>query len=159
VFADLGTPSDVIDKVSGEVVSKYTTEPFFAFHEVSFPPMDLSIYYNYSSSSPQSNSFEDSETGSIVIDLPILTNYTFLNAARLPNLRAMVGLPNASATHDIPGIFRRYRLPDFTKTNRTANGTIVSRPAVLDFEIEYKTGNIELPRINQAYNNKPYRYS
>ena len=159
MFADLGTLSDVIEKVSGEVVSKYTTEPFFAFHEVSLPPVDVSTYYNHSPSSRQSNSFEDPETGSIVIDLPILMNYTFLNAARIPNLRAVVGVPNATATHDIPGIFRRYRLPDFTKSNRTANGTIISRPAVLDFEIEYKTGNIELPRINQAYNNRPYRYS
>jgi torulene dioxygenase len=88
-----------------------------------------------------------------------MQDYSFLDAARIPNLRAHMGQPNKTAKHDIPGTFRRYRLPKYANATRCPNGTIETRPAVLDFEIPYKTGNIELPRINQAYHGKPYRYA
>jgi hypothetical protein len=107
----------------------------------------------------QINSFEDHETGSIVIDIPVQPDYSFLEASRLANLRANVGRLNASAKHDIPSTFRRYRLPDYANTTIAANGTSLPRRAILDFEIEYKTGNIELPRINQAYHGKAYRFA
>ncbi len=125
----------VIHKATGRVTAKYTTETFFAFHQV--------------------NSFEDKETGSIIIDIPTMPTYEFLEATRLENLRTYVGLANDSATHDIPGTFRRYRLPDYAHTNCP----IMTRSAVLEFEIEHKVGNIELPRINQAYYGKAYQYA
>lgn len=88
-----------------------------------------------------------------------MPNLDFLEAARLSNLRAHVGQPNATAKHDIPGIFRRYRLPGYADSSpRGENGTLVAREAVLDFEMEHTEGNIELPRINLKYLGKPYRY-
>ncbi|OBT71104.1 hypothetical protein VF21_09515 [Pseudogymnoascus sp. 05NY08] len=127
----------VIDKVKGGVVAKYTSETFFAFHEI--------------------NSFEDSD-GSIVIDLPAMKTNAFLEAARLKNLRTYVGHHNATAPHDLPGTFRRFRLQDYAH-GILANGTLITRPAVTDFELDFKSGNIELPRFNQAYHGKPYRYA
>lgn len=107
----------------------------------------------------QINSFEDPEDGSIVIDLPFMADYSFLEAARLPNLRANVGRLNTSAKHDIPGTFTRFRLPGYDQPSNNTNGTIVARPAVVDFVINHKTGNIELPCINQAYHGKDYQYA
>ncbi|KFX98243.1 hypothetical protein V490_02393 [Pseudogymnoascus sp. VKM F-3557] len=127
----------VVDKVKGGVIAKYTSETFFAFHEI--------------------NSFEDSD-GSIVIDLPVMKTNAFLEAARIKNLRTYVGHPNATAPHDLAGTFRRFRLQDYAHGIQT-NGTLVTRPAVTDFELDFKSGNIELPRINQAYHGKPYQFA
>lgn len=105
----------------------------------------------------QINSFEDSD-GSIVIDLPAMKTHAFLEAARLKNLRTYVGHRNATAPHDLAGSFRRFRLQDYAH-GFLPNGKLVTRPAVVDFELDFKHGNIELPRINQAYYAKPYQYA
>lgn len=82
----------------------------------------------------------------------------FLEAARIKNLRTYVGHHNATAPHDLAGTFRRFRLQDYAH-GILANGTLITRPAVADFELDFKSGNIELPRLNQAYHGKPYRYA
>ena len=130
----------VIDRVNGGVVSKYmANEAFFAFHEV--------------------NSYEE-EDGSIVIDLPTMADYTFLEAAQVPNLRANVGSKtNASAKNDIPGSFTRYKLP-FQGANATLpNGTLAVAKAELVFQLPYNCSNIELPRINPNFAGKSYQYA
>lgn len=82
----------------------------------------------------------------------------FLEAARIKNLRTYVGHRNATAPHDLAGAFRRFRLQDYAN-GIGANGTLITRPAVTDFELDFKSGNIELPRLNQAYHGKPYQYA
>jgi hypothetical protein len=90
-----------------------------------------------------------------------MPDYSFINGARIPNLRAYMGKPNttAGAKHDIPGTFSRYRLPSYSNTTRDENGSLSFSPAVLEFQIEHVKGNIELPRVNQLYHGKPFRYS
>ncbi|KAL7935145.1 carotenoid oxygenase [Trichoderma chlorosporum] len=129
----------VISKANGTVMAKYTSDSFFAFHEI--------------------NSFEDKETESIIIDLPTMPTYEFLEAARLENLRANVGRFNTSAKHDLPCAFSRYRLPGYTKADRMSDGTLIPKPAVLDHQLDQTNGNIELPRINDAYHGLPYQYA
>ncbi|KAH7130173.1 carotenoid oxygenase [Dendryphion nanum] len=125
----------VISKEEGGVVAKYTAPPFFAFHEI--------------------NSFE--QNGDIVIDLPKFSDNSWLFGARIPNLRANVGKPNASSL-DLQGEFVRFRLPDF-EAGKFSNGTIVTRPAVEELHFPPTIGNLELPKINEAYLHKPYRYA
>ena len=128
----------MIDKVAGGVISKYiSNDAFFAFH--------------------QANSFED-ESGSIVIDLPTMADYSFLEAAMVPNLRANVGPnSNGSSKNDVPGTFTRYILSN-NGTSRAANGSLLTQSAIKAWELDYKSSNIELPRINQQYSGKPYQY-
>lgn len=108
---------------------------------------------------PKINSYEDPKTNSIVIDIPAMKDYSFLEGSRMENFRKYIGKPNVSSKHDIPGSFRRFRLPDYKNAKTTANGTAISRPAVIDFELSREVGNIELPRVNPAYEGKPYRYA
>ncbi|KAK4500912.1 hypothetical protein PRZ48_009104 [Zasmidium cellare] len=124
----------VIDKKNGGVVGKYATEPFFAFHEV--------------------NAYEDPKDNSVVIDLPWYKNYDFLEAARVPNLRANVGIRNGSAAFDLAGTLKCYRLasPGQAPPNVTQRATI-------DFTIPMREGNMELPQINNNYRMRPYRYA
>ena len=130
----------VIDRIKGGVVSKYASdEAFFAFHEI--------------------NSFEEKD-GSIIIDLPVLEDYTFLEAAKVANLRANVGSKtNASAKNDVPGLFTRYKLP-FLGSNATyPNGTLQISKADRVFQLPYNETNIELPRINPKVSGQPYQYA
>lgn len=131
----------VIDRFNGGLVSKYEApDTFFAFHQI--------------------NSFED-EDGNIFIDLPRMDDHSFIYAAKVPALRANLGSPNATSTQDLSGSFTRYRLPHFSKCNGngSANHSIPWRKAEIDFSLDYKLSNIELPRINPAKEGKPYRYA
>ncbi len=122
-------------KKEGGIVARYSAEPFFAFHSI--------------------GAYEDTADGSIVVDLPWMKNYTFLEAARVKNLRANVGRPNGTNPHDLPATFRRYRLPNVLDQ---AQGD-QPREAVFDFELPFGTCNIELPVLNDAYRLKPSRYA
>lgn len=130
----------VIDRVKGGVVAKYVSDDaFFAFHEI--------------------NSFEDKD-GSIIIDLPTMPDYTFLEAANMHNLRANVGSKsNASAKNDIPGSFTRYKLPCVRSNGTTSNGTLAVAKAERVFQLPYKGANIELPRINPQVAGKAYSFA
>jgi torulene dioxygenase len=129
----------VIDPVNGGVISKYESEDaFFAFHEV--------------------NSFEDA-SGNIYVDLPTMTDYSFLEAAKIENLRANLGSKtNASSKNDLAGSFTRYKLP-FYEINKASDGSLITHTAKIDFQLPYKKANIELPRIDQSLAGKPYRYA
>jgi torulene dioxygenase len=148
--------SDVVDKVKGGVVAKYTADAFFAFHEVN-RIYNLQTQLHSLTNNDQVNSFEDKD-GSIVIDLPTMKDYTFLEAARIKNLRTYVGHHNATAPHDLAGTFTRYRLHNYAHGIQS-NGALITHPATVDYKLDFKSGNIELPRINQAYHGKPYRYA
>lgn len=105
------------------------------------------------------NSFEDPDTNEIVIDIPTMPDYSFLELSRMENLRTMLGAKNASINQDMASIFSRYRLPGYKNATLLSNGTIVSQAAVLDFQLDRKYANLELPRINQAYAGKPYQFA
>lgn len=130
----------VIDRVKGGVVSKYVSnEAFFAFHEI--------------------NSFEEDD-GSIIIDLPIMNDYSFLEAAKVTNLRANVGSKtNASSKNDVPGTLTRYKLPFLGASATHPNGTLAVGKAECVFQLPYGNANIELPRINPNVAGKPYQYA
>jgi torulene dioxygenase len=157
----MGIQLDVIDKITGRLVAKYESETFFAFHEVgeTRPLKSILTILCALAHSIQINAFEDPKTNSIVIDLPVMRDYSFLQAATIENLRSNIGRTNASAKFDIPGIFHRYRLPNHNDSTHLGNGTIVTRPAVLEFELPHKEANIELPRINPKYYGKDYQYA
>lgn len=129
----------VIDRVKGGVVGKYVSEEaFFAFHQI--------------------NSFVDD--GNIMLDLPTMQNYSFLEAANVVSLRQNLGDPGASK-HDVPGNFTRYRLP-LPKKEEDAkfdNGTLKIQKAEVVFSLPYHSSNIELPRINDKMQGKPYQYA
>ncbi len=130
----------VISKTTGGVVSKYVSpDAFFAFHEI--------------------NAFENS-TGSLIIDLPTATDYHFLNTANVDNLRANIGShANGSSYSDIAFNFTRYVLPNHGANAKFANGSLITHPAIKSFSLDYGKHNIELPRINQKYSGKDYRYA
>ncbi|MCJ1478615.1 hypothetical protein MMC13_007296 [Lambiella insularis] len=130
----------VVDRHGGGIVSKYEAEEtFFAFHQI--------------------NSFEDSD-GSIIVDLPTMEDYSFLEAANITNLRANVGSKtNGSSSNDVPGCFTRYKLPAPGHNTTYANGTLISQRAERVFQLPYQSANIELPRINQNFAGKPYQYA
>lgn len=121
----------MIDKKQGGVEAKYTAEALYTFHGIA--------------------AYEDPTDGSIVIDLPLVKNHDFLNAARVPNLRANVGRLNGNASHDLAGTFKRYRLANVRQGPHDK--------AIIDFEFPFDEFNTELPRQNQAYYAKPYRYA
>ena len=129
----------VIDPAGGGVISKYESQDaFFAFHQI--------------------NSFEDN-TGNVYIDLPTMPDYSFLDAAMVENLRANLGSKtHASSKNDLAGSFTRYKLP-FYKSNKASNGTLITHLAEVDFKLPYCGANIELPRINQDFHGKAYRYA
>lgn len=129
----------VIDRVNGGVVAKYESkEAFFAFHQI--------------------NSFE-SDNGDIYIDLPTMPDTSFLSAAEVPNLRANIGTSHGSSKNDVPGTFTRYRLPFLGANARAANGSLTMHTAEIDFTLPYAEANIELPRINEEFHARPYRYA
>lgn len=126
----------VVDKRGGGVIAKYLApKSFFAFHEA--------------------NSFE--ENGDIIIDIPTMPDASWLEAARMENLRSGLGKPH-SGQFDLQSVFQRYRLSDFA-SGKMSNGTLLEREAVLDFSLPIKVGGMELPKINEAYLLKPYRYA
>lgn len=129
----------VIDKKNGGVVAKYESEDaFFAFHEI--------------------NTFED-EAGDILVDLPTMKDASFLSAAEVPSLRANLGNSDGTSVHDVPGTFTRYRLPNHGKDTKTSNGSLITHTAEVDFALDFKGANIELPRINEKYSGQAYRYA
>ncbi|KAF5008938.1 hypothetical protein FDECE_4801 [Fusarium decemcellulare] len=129
----------VIDRVKGGVVSKYESEEaFFAFH--------------------RANSFED-KAGDIYIDIPVMKDASFLTAAHIDNLRANIGTSHGSSKNDIPGTFTRYRLPFQGEDALATNGSLITQTAEVEFTLPYATANIELPRINDEFNGRPYRYT
>lgn len=130
----------VIDRLNGGVVAKFISdEAFFAFHQI--------------------NSFED-ESGSLNIDLPVLPDLRFLEAANTTSLRANLGpKANGSSNHDVAGIVTRYRLPLHGPATHGDDGSLVTHPAEVVFRFPYDRANMELPRINDAYARKEYRYS
>ncbi|CAI6094726.1 unnamed protein product [Clonostachys chloroleuca] len=129
----------VINRANGGIVGKYEApDAFFAFHQI--------------------KSFED-KAGNIFVDLPRMNDTSFLSAARIPNLRANLGTPNATSKNDLAGSFTRYRLPRLCKFPQSGNGTLETTPARIEFSLPYGEANIELPRINPARDGKPYRFS
>jgi torulene dioxygenase len=127
----------VISKTEGGVVAKYTAPAFYAFHEI--------------------NSFEDHED--IVIDLPWMEDYTWIEGLRMPYFRDNVGHANQTKPiMDVQATFTRFRLPGF-RHGKSDNGTLKTREASIDFALPLKENNIELPKINEAYLQKPYRYA
>ncbi|KAM6529599.1 hypothetical protein FALCPG4_007729 [Fusarium falciforme] len=129
----------VIDRVNGGVVAKYESEDaFFAFHQI--------------------NSFE-THNGDIYVDLPTKPDASFLSAAEVPNLRANIGTSHGSSKNDIAGTFTRYRLPFLGDNARASNGSLITHTAEVDFTLPYAKANIELPRINEKFYARPYRYT
>ncbi|KAJ4293379.1 hypothetical protein N0V90_008662 [Kalmusia sp. IMI 367209] len=121
----------VIDKNNGGVVAKYTAPAFFAFHEI--------------------NSFEDGDD--IVVDLAVFPDNSWLENARLKHIRK-VGRNNPNTSIDLPARFRRFRLQGFGSAQERDG-----LEAKVEIEIPFDIGNIELPRINDNYHHKPYRYA
>ncbi|KAK7219694.1 hypothetical protein V2G26_007697 [Clonostachys chloroleuca] len=110
----------VINRANGGIVGKYEApDAFFAFHQI--------------------NSFED-KAGNIFVDLPRMNDTSFLSAARIPNLRANLGTPNATS--------KKMTWLDLLRVT-----------ARIEFSLPYGEANIELPRINPARDGKPYRFS
>jgi torulene dioxygenase len=129
----------VIDRFDGGLLRKYEApDTFFAFHEI--------------------NTFEN-EAGDIFVDLPRMADATFLESARLENLRHNIGSPNSTSKNDLNGSFTRYRLPHPDACHRHSNGSVPTFDAEIDFSLPLAEANIELPRINPANYGKPYRYS
>ncbi|KAF4963995.1 hypothetical protein FSARC_8045 [Fusarium sarcochroum] len=130
----------VIDPTNGGIVSKYESEDaFFAFHQI--------------------NSFEEDKTGDIYVDLPTMSDASFLTAANVTQLRANIGTSHGGSKHDIPGTLTRYRLPFVGNKARAPNGSLATHIAEVDFVLPYADANIELPRINSKYHGLPYRYA
>ncbi|CAG1997569.1 unnamed protein product, partial [Fusarium graminearum] len=121
----------IIDPVNGGVVAKYESEDaFFAFHEI--------------------NSFEN-ENGDIFVDIPTMKDHSFLQAAKIENLRAnLMHKAKGSSKNDLAGQFTRYRLPYHSDKGKKTH------VAELDFLLDVQ---FELPRINEAHQGKPYRYA
>ncbi|KAF1969821.1 hypothetical protein BU23DRAFT_591480 [Bimuria novae-zelandiae CBS 107.79] len=65
-----------------------------------------------------------------------------------------VGPENPNIGIDLPARFRRFRLQNFL--NAHEGDDLVAK---IELEIPYDIGNIELPRINDNYHHKPYRYT
>lgn len=121
----------VVDKKRGGVVATFTAPTFFAFHEV--------------------NSFEDGND--IVIDLVVFPDNSWLQNAKMNHLRK-AGPRNPNINIDLPATFRRFRLQDFLNAHESGD-----TEAKTELEIPYESGNIELPRINDNFHHKPYRYA
>ncbi|KAM0189149.1 hypothetical protein ACHAPI_010168 [Fusarium lateritium] len=121
----------VIDPVKGGVVAKYESEDaFFAFHEI--------------------NSFENRD-GDIFLDIPTMKDHSFLQAAKIENLRAnLMHKAKGSSKNDLAGNFTRYRLPHHSDKGKKTH------LAEVDFTLDVQ---FELPRINDAHIGKPYRYA
>lgn len=129
----------VVDRKEGGIMAKYgSPDAFFAFHSI--------------------NSHVD-EHGDILIDLPRLNDTSFLGAAKTKSVRANIGAINGSSEHDVVAAFARYRLPFVSNKTRTCNGTLITHAAKIDFTLPFHEASIELPRINEAYHGKPYRYA
>ncbi|KAH6874459.1 carotenoid oxygenase [Thelonectria olida] len=129
----------VIDRINGGVVSKYESEDaFFAFHQV--------------------NSFEH-DNEDIYIDLPTKPDTSFLRAANVTHLRANIGTSHGSAKEDLAGAFTRYRLPFLGDKARAINGSFATHTAEVVFTLPHAEANIELPRINEKFHARPYRYT
>lgn len=111
------------------MVAKYASEDaFFAFHEI--------------------NSFENDD-GDIFVDIPTMKDHSFLQAAKIENLRAnLMHKGQGSSKNDLAGHFTRYRLPYHNDQGKKTH------LAELDFSLDVK---FELPRINDAHLGKPYR--
>ncbi|CAG7565933.1 unnamed protein product [Fusarium equiseti] len=119
----------IVDPAKGGVVAKYESEDaFFAFHEI--------------------NSFENDD-GDIFVNLPTIKDHSFLQAAKIENLRANL-MHKGSSKNDLAGQFTRYRLPYHSDKGKK------SHVAELDFSLDVQ---FELPRINEAHMGKPYRYA
>lgn len=126
----------VIDRVNGGLLRKYESpDTFFAFHEI--------------------NTFEN-DAGDIFVDLPRMDDYSFLSAAKIANLRANLGTPNANAANDLCGAFTRYRLPFQPPA---ADGAVPTLEAEIEIALPLAQANIELPRIHPGRIGKPYRYA
>ncbi|KAL2384398.1 hypothetical protein RJZ90_001998 [Blastomyces dermatitidis] len=130
----------VIDRANGGLLRKYESpDAFFAFHEI--------------------NTFEN-EAGDIFVDLPRMDNYSFLSAAKISNLRANLGTPNANSSNDLAGAFTRYRLPYHDSHAPLADGsTLPTYKAEIDISLPLAQANIELPRIHPGKMGRPYRFS
>lgn len=129
----------VVSKTGEGVVAKYTfPTSFFAFHEV--------------------NSFE--QDGDIIIDIPTMPDTTYVKeAAKMEYMRKNFGVANQTIQYDLQSKFQRYRLPNFA-AGKAQNGTLVEdTEAILDFELSLEVGGIELPKLNEKYLHKPYRYA
>ena len=126
---DRKTLFHVIDPAKGGVVVKDESEDAF------FVPYEI-------------NSFEN-EDGNIFVDLPTIKDHSFLQAAKIENLRAnLMQKAKGSSKNDLACQFTRYRLPyhsDKGKKNSVAK---------LDFPCTF-----ELPHINEAHIGKLYRYA
>ncbi|KAF2105588.1 carotenoid oxygenase, partial [Lophiotrema nucula] len=124
----------VIDKKGGGVVARYAGPTFFAFHEI--------------------NTFESN--GDIYMDMPTFDSHDWtLQGLRLAKLRTV---PNENANIDLPSVFTRFKLPNIAG-GKAADGTIITQKATIDFQMSRKDGNLEVPRINEKYQHKDYRYA
>lgn len=121
----------IIDKREGGVVAKFTAPAFFAFHEI--------------------NSFEDGDD--IVVDLAVFPDNSWLQNGKLEHLRK-VGPNNPNTGTDLLASFRRFRLENFRDAKEGDE-----LEAKIEIDIPRETGSIELPRINDDYHHKPYRYA
>ena len=131
----------VIDRANNGLLRKYESpDSFFAFHEI--------------------NTFEN-EAGDIFVDLPRMDDYSFLSAAKIPNLRANLGTPNANSKNDLAGAFTRYRLPfpDSCGPLADGDGALPTYKAEIDISLPLGQANIELPRIHPDKMGQPYRFS
>ncbi|CAH0045402.1 unnamed protein product [Clonostachys solani] len=127
----------VVDRHNGGIVSKYSIdETFFAFHQI--------------------NSFED-DNGDILIDLPRMDDYFFLDTSMLSTLRSKTN--TTEKFKEMEGEFTRYRLPFVGNGSHSSNGSLITHKASVDFFLPFDEANLEMPRINEALNGRPYRYA
>jgi torulene dioxygenase len=88
-----------------------------------------------------------------------MEDYTWIEGLRMPYFRDNVGHANQTKPiMDVQATFTRFRLPGF-RHGKSDNGTLKTREASIDFALPLKENNIELPKINEAYLQKPYRYA
>lgn len=122
----------VIDKGGKGHVATYKSDAFFCFHTI--------------------NAFEAG--GGLVVDLCGYDEVSWLHTFRLPHLRSGKATPPAV---DI----RRYTLPDVA--GGVAAGPSAVRPAtcatIASGVTQGGCRTYELPRINKAFANKPYRFA
>ncbi|KAJ3555078.1 hypothetical protein NM688_g2774 [Phlebia brevispora] len=120
----------VVDRIKGGIVSKYKvwildTPPFFCFHHL--------------------NSFDDPETGDIIIDMSIYPDNKIIDLLYLQHLRS-----SDENHHSSTVCARRFRL--------LSPGRPETRDAIVEFT-RPQTEGIELPVVAPQVQGKVYRYA
>ena len=123
----------LISRETGEVVSKFTADPFFFFHVV--------------------NAYETN--GDVIIDLCCYQDSKSFNLLYLDEIRNP-GNATKEKNTNFPCHMRRYCLP-VEDAKESPEFTLPKQPTGLDHD-RICESSIELPRINEKYNRLPHRF-